>query len=382
MITHGFRAPVPRARTITILAVAAAAGCGRPGQAGEVAGAGTCELVHVATSAANAEFSRIAGLAVDSRGIVHVADVGVMEIVTLAEDGRVLYRRGRAGRGPGEFGDLSSIQATPGDSVLVLDGQQNRLSFFPPDAPHPARTLNLSQASSFPPPFGVARRRDGSLLVEYRQYYRGDDDPSEDAARRRVFRVLTHDGTLLRDSLLVLPEPETDVIVRSGGIGWSMPSPFGRAAPWALGAGDEIVYGWGDSLAVEVFSGTGERAGGFVHPHRPVQLSTADLGALTDGRREPFRSALRSAAPATWPAFQQLLVDDGGRVWLGVLGSLDEPTRWHIFQRDGRLVCSAALPRSVRPHQVRGGRMYAVTPDDDDVPHVVVYAVGHSPEAP
>lgn len=373
-IDHIHRRGMRRRRLVIAgLLLIVSIGCSQPGQAGEITrSAASCELRQVAAS--NAEFSRISGLAVDATGRVHVADAGALDVVVLSPDGSVTERRGRGGRGPGEFSDLSGIQLTRGDSILTLDRQLNRLTWFPLEGGE-VRVLNLSQVSPFPPPFGVVQTGDGSLLVEYRQYYRADDDPADDADRRRSFRLLSPEGVLLRDSLLILPEPETHTIVRRGQIAMSTPNPFGRLAPWTLSPADQIVYGWGDSLAVDVYSLDGRKVGGFHQDVPPQPITPAELNTVIGRQPQDFHAALRAAAPATWPAFQQMVVDDRGSIWVGVTTPLGQPTLWQVFTPDGELLCTDSLPETTRIAAVREGRAYAIVLDDDDVPHVHVYAV-------
>jgi hypothetical protein len=365
-------------RAALLLAAAALGGtsaCGRGSEAGEPGSTRTpsCAVTEVASSPANADFSGISSLAVDSRGRIYVADAGVQQIVVLSEDAAPVRRIGRIGDAPGEFNDVSSLQVLPGDSLLVLDRQLNRVTLYAPNADRPARTVNLSAASPLPPPFALVGTGDGHLLGEYRDYYRGDDDPNRDIRRRRVFRLLGADGRLLRDSLLVLPEPETSIVVRRDGVVMATPSPFGRRSPWVLAPGDRIVTGWGDSLAVQTFSLDGRRMGGFSRPHRRVELTPGDLNAILEDEPEVFRAAVRQAAPEVWPAFQHLLVDDLGRTWVGVLTPRGEPTRWEVVDTAGRAVCGVDLPESMRIQVVRDDRVFVVATDDLDVPRVVIY---------
>ncbi len=63
-------------------------------------------------------------------GDLFVSDAGISEILQYAPDGTFVRRIGRRGRGPGEFGSLSRAYVGPSDSILALDGFNERVSVF------------------------------------------------------------------------------------------------------------------------------------------------------------------------------------------------------------------------------------------------------------
>ena len=155
----------------------------------------------------------------------------------------------------------------------------------------------------------------------------------------------------------------------------STPNPFGHTGPWALSPKDHLVYGWGDSLAVGLYSLAGQRIGGFTHPHSVHPITSSELNTIADEHTEDFKPALRDAARGRWPAFQQLLTDDRGYVWIGVLTPRGQPALWHVFEPNGELICTAPLPELTRVEQIREGRLYGVEEDENDIPRIVVYRV-------
>jgi hypothetical protein len=144
-----------------------------------------------------------------------------------------------------------------------------------------------------------------------------------------------------------------------------------------VGPDGRIYYGRGDSLAIGIYSTEGSRVGGFAVRHTPPEVTDGDLQTAVDANKgEPMiMNAMREQAPERWPAFRNFLVDERGRIWVGVVTPAEQPTRWVAFDTAGRAVCSAELPQGVDLKAIRGGRAYGVQTDELDVPQVVVYSI-------
>jgi hypothetical protein len=101
------------------------------------------------------------------------------------------------------------------------------------------------------------------------------------------------------------------------------------------------------------------------------------------GRTVPpaeVRRAFAEIGSESWPLFREMVVDDAGRVWLGLLGRHGEPVHWTAFDASGARVASMDLPENVSLRVLRGSRAYGVELDADDVPRVVIYDL--QPAAP
>lgn len=73
---------------------------------------------------------------VDSRGRIIVGDgnqVGWNAVLVYDSNGRFLFQAGRAGQGPGEFGQLWWASAYRGDSLVAFDMSGDKISVFDPE---------------------------------------------------------------------------------------------------------------------------------------------------------------------------------------------------------------------------------------------------------
>jgi hypothetical protein len=371
------------------LLAAALQGCsgggsdGATGGAALLAGAPACAFTRVATSARDAQFSEVAALTTDSRGRIYVGDLSRAEVSVLAEDGSLLRTLGRSGEGPGEFKWINNVQILPGDSLLVYDRGLGRITVFAPGSDTVAYTTDLAAASRLLPPASVVRLagRQGYVGTVIEPFRASGDDPRRDYEREQVVRLLDLDGSVTRDSVLVLRAGQNILTARTGRSVTAMPNPFGRPGEVEVGPGGRLYYGWGDSLSISIYSSGGQRTGGFSLPYERPPVTDEDIRGTfaSESEARQFDPAVRSFvhryASGTWPAFRTFSVDDRGRIWIGLLAPAGEPTKWTAFDGEGTPVCSAALPANTTIHAVRGDRAYSVATDEMDVPRVVVHRI-------
>lgn len=338
-----------------------------------------CDLTEMARSAPEANLSIFKALDVDSKGQIYVADWPSKYVRVLSPNGDLLRTIGRSGKGPGEFAYVSNVQILPGDSLLVYDQNLGRITVFTPHSEEVAYTTNLVTAD-LPPPDFAEKTSQGSIVAWYVRGFSLRDDPAMDNQRKVVVRLLGTDGSVLRDSVLVVPSSEALVARSNGGFTLDGSPPFGRDFVIDLGPENRIYYGSTDSLKIGIFTLQGQRVGGFSTPYEPPPVTDQDVedafAAKSESWREEFRRVFEESVPETWPAFENFVVDDQGRLWIGLLTPTGEPTQWVAFNESGTRICSATLPENVELKLIRAGKAYGVATDELDVPRVVVYEIG------
>ena len=88
--------------------------------------------------------------------------------------------------------------------------------------------------------------------------------------------------------------------------------------------------------------------------------------------RSTFARVLRDSTPERWPAVRDLLVDETGRLWLGVGGPPSRPAEWMVFAADGKYLRSVFIEAGARLRAVRNQRLYVEHRSDDGVPRLTV----------
>jgi hypothetical protein len=86
-----------------------------------------------------------------------------------------------------------------------------------------------------------------------------------------------------------------------------------------------------------------------------------------------------SRIPATRPAFNSLMVDDAGRLWVHRSRAAAPNGFWDVFDPGGRRAGTVEAPCDVRIAEARGERLYLVCSDPDGVPFIARYLIEGRP---
>ena len=346
------------------------------------------------------QFTRIVAVGRLADGSIAVADAEYAEIRIFDASGRFVRKMGRRGQGPGEFQSLGWIRVLPRDSILAAD-LTGRLTLFDPLGAV-VRSWNLDAPWPVPPParpgFSGAVMSvtmvpnafaDGSFL----SYRTAPSRPGPELKTLRDTMVVARfsaGGVHLDDvgRFLALEKSMSrgePVRRASGGVSIRISIagvPFPRET--FVRAGDSVFYtGDGSTYEIQVR----DRSGALVRiirklqPNRPV---TADMIARhrveMGGQRGTLDRPIAPAGldaefyPRTLPAFAELELDAGRRLWVREYPAPGEsPPRWSLFAPDGRFLGTVDTPPGVQLLEIGNTSVLGVWRDDLDVEYVRVY---------
>jgi hypothetical protein len=334
--------------------------------------------------------SRVGSATRRSDGSIVLANSGSQEIRTYGPDGAYLRSFGREGGGPGEFQRLGGIYLLPGDSILAYDFPARRLSLFSPEGEFVrASTLQgeLTPNQGFPQV--IHALSDGSVIVRLIGF-----DGNASAADGLTFQTQTFlrfsaTGELL-DTVSVQPPLETYQVSQeapSGMIAMVMMTPsFGREQVTAV-TESRIMLGSNKVFQVEVYAPEGalERIIRVERPPRPVTDEMLEALARERSEREaaahrddPLLRRAHQEMPhaATVPFYSRALGDDAGNLWLREYDVPEEPEpAWMIFDPEGRLLGTVALPADFTPSHIGEDFVLGVWRDELDVERVRMYGL-------
>lgn len=330
----------------------------------------------------------------DVTGVVRLSDGSIVvatgrEIRWFDAHGRFLRRAGGEGGGPGEFRRIRYVRALSGDSLLVFDSDNRRVSVLAPDGVYVrGQTTGLDEDR---PSVVAGALLDGTLLT--RTVLETPRTSTPLYRIRMEFAVSGSDGAV---PLRRYPGPEAALHATGsgGGIGSVFISvlPFARSAHAAAGP-DRFFIGSSDSYGIDAWDGAGRlvRVIRVAAPVRPVteEVRQAYIGRelerrrrLAEERGRPFDEAParreladQSHAPAL-PAFGALLATADGGLWVKdftMPGGGAVPERWTIFDPAGRAAAVIDLPQGFTPMHVEADLVLGVFRDDLDVPYVQAY---------
>ena len=354
------------------------------------------------------EFNRVPRVLRLRNGTIVVPNEGTKNLRFFDGSGRYLRTVGRDGSGPGEFRSVQSTLRKAGDSILVWDWSQRRLTLLAPDG-RVVKTLVLSPPAGHPRiPQPVAVFSDGSLLG-VRVTNSGFPFPGREGEIRTDSAVLvrfTTAGTVSWTSPALPHHDNFGMPGKAGNVAFMAPMnlPFGAQLSWAT-LGDSVLYGTGRAAELTILGPSGAKARSLSTGSTTTSLSPSAIQKYTHAleefkasggpsvhvyeevlaavgkKRVPFPSAL-----ATHGA---IIVDDSRMVWIqdgdptgfadGGLVSRSGSRWWTVRSTDGRTVARVEMPERFRVDGIGADYAIGVWRDNDDVEHVRVYSLARKP---
>jgi hypothetical protein len=327
----------------------------------------------------NDDLFSVAGAALLPDGRVAVAVAGTSEVRIHRPDGSLEHAWGGPGDGPEEFRLLARMGRAGGDTLWVHDYGHSRITWLSPGD-------GFLGALTLAPPLSAGmvtgRRSDGSFVMG--QMW-GTPLPgatlSEGLAREAAAYVAYGPDGTPRDTLTL--EPGREVMHRRDGERMTMGSvPFAHHASDAL-LGDALVVGdqvtrtfriWGRGGVTSVVRWTGPS----------LELGDEEVRAWTKeavaDAPEAERPSVRAwytdlPTPETKPAYDRFLPDPAGALWVAQYAARGEPTRWDVFDDQGRWMGPVTMPLGFRLLEIGADDVVGVVRDRLDVERVEVRAI-------
>lgn len=324
---------------------------------------------------------RVRGAVRLSDGRIAIANDGSSEIRYFDGSGAHIRSVGGSGRGPGEFMSVSVLIPFLADSLIAGDFGLGRTTLLAPAG-------DVVRTEPGPPPVGALS--DGSLVMQTHAAAPLEastvvhDGPTRDQATLVRYRL----GDPVADTLALLPGNESAQVVESDGTNSGITRyrrPFGLMRLTST-YGNSIFTADGSAPEIRVLDATGSlsRLIRYEQALRPV--TSADESAYRDRFLEPIplgiyreraERALGSGAfPEFMPAFQRLLHDRVGNLWVEEYqADPSESPRWEVFDSDGRWLGSVATRAGLRITDIGEDYVLGVELDDLDVEVVRMYAL-------
>ena len=323
-------------------------------------------------------FARVRRVTRLGDGRIVVANAGTSQLRFYDSTGRFLTAVGRPGKGPGEFNWLGPALRTDGDSLILWDPNNGRLSVFDSSGQLVrAVPLRSGQGVSFPDPFG--RASDGALIGRV-----GERTSSVGAIRGSAFFVSYGPDLVPIDTIATRPSDERFVQPCGQGMCGYDP-PFSRSTVMAF-ARDRLYVGSGDRYEIAVIGMDGREIRSIRALVANRTVTRADAARQRDeflalARNEERRQELERVysvmtMPETMPAYNDLRVDRVGNLWVEDYRATDEEVpQWTVFDSTGHLLGAVDTPRSLRIDDIGDDYLLGVFRDSLDVEHVRMHRI-------
>jgi hypothetical protein len=333
-------------------------------------------------------FRQVRGVMLLPDGRVAVGDGASLQLRIFGAQGQLLSVSAGKGTGPGQILNMHWMRRLRGDTIAIGSGLSS-LALY-------SSTGQFARATSFQG--GAASRP--SLLLEVLNNGVGVVAPLPNPAPRSK-------GSRWTDSLPFKLVSESNGSVRELGllpyleleqVGDRPMPPWLSAGGVFVGGDDRLYAGFGDRYSIRVYSSDGALRSIIRRSWTPTPVTPDDwehwvvewskLWVKSTGaererdiqkvREEPYADVL--------PAFSQLIVDRGGRLWVREAhwqdaigaGSLTDipaiPSLWSVFDARGRWLGDVTMPTGFQPFEI-GADYVAGVLRADGVNRVAIYGL-------
>jgi hypothetical protein len=344
---------------------------------------------------------------------VYVWDRTLTSLRQYDSAGAFVRRIGGKGGGPGEYGAANGIVLLRDGRLVLWDPRNTRMTVY--DSAGAAVGSWRFASNLFVGGFGGLLADTADNVYAMNWFRLADTTREALPGERSGYLVLGPDGAV-RDSVLPprLDAPAASIVASSNG-GTSMSNvPFAPQRAWTVSPFGYVVSGVGDRYAITL-----HRPGAPLRIERdvaavpvdPDEKANAEEIAIAQMRQtDPSWRWNGPPIPDTKPLFGAIRVAADGRIWVqralaGVRVEPEEPSlqgsrvapagegpreripprRWRdpvvfdVYEPDGRLVGTLAVPERAQVIHMRGDHAWGVERDEVDVPYVLRWRIEPAP---
>lgn len=332
------------------------------------------------------QFFQVSGTLRLTNGTIVVANAGSNQLRFYDASGKFVRSTGRQGSGPGEFKQMGSLYRFPADTVGVFDYSLQRMSLFTSDGNYVRSfALRAPGGGGFLAP--VAPFSDGTLLAISYAFSRGM--PKSGVQRDSTTYVRADQSGAVLDTIGRFVGDQT-LVVSGDNFMTMMQLAFGRQSFIAV-HDTMLVFGANDTYQFERLNWTGHVTQIVRNAHTAVPVTSEDrsaysdkqlAGASTDNEKRFQRTILdKTPWPETFPAYDDLVVDADGDVWVKRYAAPADSTNvWTVFDTTGWKLGSVSFPYGYSVKQIGTDFVLGIWKDANDVEHVLEFGIS-KPEA-
>lgn len=303
---------------------------------------------------------------------------------------------GHHGRGPGEYIQPDGVWPIPGDSTLLVDLGNNRLSVIDPRGKILGNTMSiLSGGGPRGPTMIMPSGMDRRGAIWFRENNPGDTTwvSRFDRATKQTTRMAALKAAAMKRTE---SGPTNNRRQSSTSIPWA------PADGWAVAPSGLLYLVRVSDYHVEVVPSQGAKRVGAAVPFTPVKIGTAEKTeyadgaarggglsvsienrngeqsvAMSRGKNRPNPDDTEIPWPAAKPPFDpgQLWVDAKERLWVRRHQPAGRPALYDVFNDQGARIASVRLPADRTIVGMGAHSVYVVSVDADDMQQLERYAL-------
>jgi hypothetical protein len=333
----------------------------------------------------------IGSIAVDDSGRVYFTDGGPNGINVFDPNGRFLTHIGRKGQGPGEFASANPAIHIFSDRLYAIDLLALRISVFTIDSLKLIRSVNINPTNktNVLPDYYIHQiipDKEGTYLVSFKKFLREVHDLPKGTKIDTLYRSyypMDTEGRLIPKQVLKIQDQPVVIGSVFQNVGPVSLNFFSKPLVAVSNDGSIYVANSRDFLIKEYRLG-GEYLRALFHPFKKaaltretvrenarafvekmvsgVDISESMVQTMINSRQRLIRQI---DLPPTWPALNDLLVDDENRLWISTIVEDFDVYEWWVLENSGELISTFRWPRDKPIEVVKNGYIYTRETDEE-----------------
>jgi len=321
----------------------------------------------------------------DENIYIYLADVFTSSVLIVRRQGeqlRIVGTIGQSGKGPGEFLTVDNLQIVEEQSLLVYDRKIGRVSIFDLETRELNNSFNISsigRQGHFPMQFYALNNNSN---IQYyalsKLFFRAGDNLG--SKRTVLLQQFNAKGSLLKDSLLVKSASDAFVVKRGANMAVNPQPILGRKSVFRFRE-STIFYGFTGKKNIEVYNPAGDLINTIRLDLNALEVTDSDIQLALDKEskmmqeeKKFIREAFLKQVPEYWPYYQNYIIDEKNRLWIGLSNHLDDEKRvWHIFNFKGELLKKTKLPSNFSIFKIKDNYIIGELLDDKFRSFVQIY---------
>ena len=298
--------------------------------------------IGVAEGAEEYMFQDAREVGIDNSDRIFVSDFRNVHIRVFDKFGKYVTTIGRKGQGPGEFGQVTNLQITPRNELIVHDRYTRRLSNFSLDGDY-LRTERLKEIQAG----RVEVNFEGNYLIRTYDFEKGTLNAAVEL--KKYSPNLKFLGTIAKDKYRNAQVPFQP---------WMAPKFL---------SSNLIVCGFREPYEFQILDSEGNVTQRVSKDYIPVEISEEE--------KEIRHLDQSNELPTHFPAFQDFSVDEEGRIYAQTYERQADGDKFYydVFESDGKYICKVRL--NALPQYWKNKKMYTIEEDESGFQYVKRYKV-------
>lgn len=331
----------------------------------------------------------INGIQIDSKGQIYISD-GMSQCIHLySSDGKFLRKIGRKGKGPGEYQYIWGIQITKGDTLVVYDGVQYRLTLYAPgkfDSPIKTITLpSLENKPNIPGTIGnsysgysglwIPFNSSNIYLIVYNQNYSINNVTQKHYSE---LYKLDNKGKFIQENPLIKIEGAERLVITSGGKFMVLDMPIAKNPVIRINKDGIIYYATTDKFNITAVDLNGKKKNEINYKVDRIfitdKLWQSELNKTENLTLKDVKNS-KTKVPEYLPVFDDFTIDDNNNLWVAVNQKDYKSYKYYIFNEQGKLLNTIAIPNKTVIKEIKKGFAYGIRTDNWGIQSIVRYKI-------